>query len=93
MNSLEEIKRVIKEEILVKRLELEDITAAEIEDDLPLFGPVGLGLDSVEALDILAGLEQVFGIRLQGISEEEFRECLQSVDSLAAFVSERRKED
>lgn len=82
------IKKIIKEDILINRLELEDITPEEIGDAEPLFGE-GLGLDSVEALDVVAGIEQLFGIKLQGISPQEFRKHLYSVDTLAQFVLDK----
>ena len=84
--TIEEIKDFIKTEILIERLELEDITAADITDDMILFSEEGLGLDSVEALDIIAGIEQIFQISLEGMSEEEFREILVSVETLAQFL-------
>ncbi len=85
MSDIEKIKQVIKEDILIKRLELEDITAEEIEDNTPLFGE-GLGLDSVEALDVVAGLEQSFGVKLQGVSPKEFQKHLYSVETIAQYV-------
>ncbi|KUO64328.1 MAG: acyl carrier protein [Gracilibacter sp. BRH_c7a] len=85
MIDIARVKAVIKEDILIKRLELEDITPEEIEDNTPLFGE-GLGLDSVEALDVVAGIEQIFGVKLQGISPEEFKKHLYSVETLAQFV-------
>ncbi|MDD2401503.1 MAG: phosphopantetheine-binding protein [Clostridia bacterium] len=85
MTEIERIKQIIKEDILIKRLELEDITAEEIKDNAPLFGE-GLGLDSVEALDVVAGLEQFFGIKLQGVSPQEFQKHLYSVETIAQYV-------
>ncbi|MED3645305.1 phosphopantetheine-binding protein [Halalkalibacterium halodurans] len=63
MKSISEIKEIIKVNILIERLELEDIEADEIEDEEPLFGD-GLGLDSVEALDVVAGVEAEFGVKV-----------------------------
>lgn len=91
MKTLNEIKEIIKVKILIERLELEDIRADEIEDEEPLFGD-GLGLDSVEALDVVAGVEAEFGIKLQGLEEEEIRKHFYSVATLAAFVEEQLKE-
>lgn len=88
MIEIQRIKQIIKEDILIKRLELEDITPEEIGDDTPLFG-VGLGLDSVEALDVVAGIEQVFNVKLQGISPVEFKKHLHSVETLAQFVVDK----
>jgi len=85
MIDIAKFKQVIKKEILIDRLELEDISPEEIEDHTPLFGE-GLGLDSVEALDVVAGVEQIFGIKVQGISPEEFKKHLYSVETLAQFV-------
>lgn len=88
MKTLEEIKHAIKQNILIDRLELEDITAEEIDDNDPLFGE-GLGLDSVEALDVVAGLEAEFGVKLQGMDQEEIRKHFYSVETLSKFVSEQ----
>ncbi|MFA9557775.1 acyl carrier protein [Evansella sp. AB-rgal1] len=89
--SIEEIKQIIKQNILIDRLELEDITAEEIDDNEPLFLE-GLGLDSVEALDIVSGLEEEFEIKVQGMPEEEIRENFYSVETLSNFVMSRIKE-
>lgn len=88
MIDIARIKQIIKEDILINRLELEDITPEEIGDDTPLFGE-GLGLDSVEALDVVAGIEQVFSVKLQGISPAEFKKHLHSVETLAQFVLDK----
>ncbi|KUO73426.1 MAG: acyl carrier protein [Clostridia bacterium BRH_c25] len=88
MMDIAKIKQIIKEDILINRLELEDITPEEIGDDTPLFGE-GLGLDSVEALDVVAGIEQVFNVKLQGISPAEFKKHLRSVETLAQFVLDK----
>ncbi|MBP1965610.1 phosphopantetheine-binding protein [Paenibacillus aceris] len=88
MKNLEEIKHAIKQNILIDRLELEDITAEEIEDNAPLFGE-GLGLDSVEALDVVAGLEAEFGVKLHGMDQEAIRKHFYSVETLSQFVSEQ----
>lgn len=90
MKSLEEIKNIIKQDILIDRLELEDITADEINDNDPLFGE-GLGLDSVEALDVVAGLEEEFGIKLQGIPQEELAQHFASVETLSQYVHSQLK--
>lgn len=88
MKSVEEIKGIIKESILIDRLELEDITAEEIGDELPLFGE-GLGLDSVEALDVVAGIEAEFGVKLQGMDQGAIKEHFYSVETLSQFVYSR----
>ncbi|MCC3372468.1 phosphopantetheine-binding protein [Cohnella sp. REN36] len=83
--SFEEIKQTVKEKLLVERLELEDVTPEEIGDDTPLFGE-GLGLDSVEAFEVMVGLEAVFGVMVEGIPADRLREHLFNVSSIARFV-------
>lgn len=83
--NIEEIKNIIKQNILIDRLELEDITAEEIEDNEPLFLE-GLGLDSVEALDVVAGLEEEFTIKVQGMPEDQIQKHFYSVETLSTFV-------
>jgi Acyl carrier protein len=55
-----DLRQSIKE-MLVKNLMLQT-TAAEIGDDLPLFGPGGLGLDSIDALELVVSMEKTFGV-------------------------------
>lgn len=83
--NIEEIKSIIKQNILIERLELEDVTAEEIEDNEPLFLE-GLGLDSVEALDVVAGLEEEFTIKVQGMPEDQIQKHFYSVETLSNFV-------
>lgn len=85
--SEQQIKDIIKEKVLIERLELEDMEADEIMDADPLFGDEGLALDSVEALDVAAGIEQEFDIKLPRLEQEETQKNFYSVDNLAAFVS------
>ncbi|KAA3611766.1 MAG: acyl carrier protein [Planctomycetota bacterium] len=77
-----EIRTRIKK-VLIDRLRLEGMAPEDIEDDMPLFGE-GLGLDSVDALELIVGLEKEFDIKVdpEGIQ----RENLASVAALAAMV-------
>ncbi|AVB08631.1 phosphopantetheine-binding protein [Bacillus velezensis] len=86
-----EIKKIIKEKILVERLELEDITPDEIDENMPLFGD-GLGLDSIEALDVIAGIEEEFGVKVQGMSHGDIQEHFHSVEKLSLFIESQLKE-
>ena len=81
-----DIKKIIKEKVLIERLELEDITPDEISDSEPLFID-GLGLDSVEALDVVAGVEEEFGVKVPKMMNEETQRYFHSVDSLAEYIS------
>lgn len=87
---LQAIKTVIKETILIDRLGLEDISAQDIGDDEPLFEG-GLGLDSVEAVQIVVSLEQIYGVRFDGVSVDDQIESFGSVNRLAQFVYDRTK--
>ena len=69
--------------LMVENLMLQ-ITAAEIKDDQPLFGPGSLGLDSVDALQLVVALDKNFGLKIA--SPAAAKEILQSVNSIAAAV-------
>jgi len=88
MKTIDQIKEIIKQDILIDRLELEDITADEIDDHAPLFGE-GLGLDSVEALDLIVGLEEEFGVKFEGMKQEEIMKRIYSVETLANFIASK----
>ncbi|MEM8960492.1 MAG: phosphopantetheine-binding protein [Acidobacteriota bacterium] len=82
-----ELKAQIKQ-LIVERLKLDDIEPGDIGDAQPLFGEDGLGLDSIDALELVLGLEQDFGVRVE--DEEVGATVLASVDALTQFVTERR---
>ena len=79
----DEIKKLI-----VETLALEDVTAAEIETDAPLFND-GLGLDSIDSLEIAMVLEERYGAVLADDPDAN-REIFQNVRSIGLFVSESR---
>jgi acyl carrier protein len=74
--------------LIVETLALEDTAPDEIETDAPLFGE-GLGLDSIDALEIAMVLEERYGVTLDDDPESNQR-TFESVRSLAAFVAESR---
>jgi acyl carrier protein len=79
------LKSRIKE-VIVSSLRL-TIQPSEIADDVPLFGE-GLGLDSIDALELVLEIERTFGVP---ISDEELgKRVLRSVDSIAAFIETSR---
>ncbi len=72
---------------IIDSLKLQDITPEQIDNDAPLFGG-GLGLDSIDALELVVMLEKNYGIVIKDI--EEGRPAFQSVRTLAAFIESRR---
>ncbi|MEP6471640.1 MAG: phosphopantetheine-binding protein [Acidobacteriota bacterium] len=73
-------------ELIVRRLKLE-IDPASIQDDAPLFGE-GLGLDSIDALELVLGLEQEFGIKVE--DEEVGVKAFSSVNALVDFIEQKK---
>ena len=80
-----ELRGRIKKTI-VDRLKL-DIEPTDIGDADPLFGD-GLGLDSIDALELVLGIEQEFGVKIE--DEEVGAQALASVDTLADFVQTKQ---
>ncbi len=71
-------------ELLIEALNLEDITANEIAPDEPLFGE-GLGLDSIDALEIALAISQKYGVQMQA-DDEHTRNAFATLASLTEFV-------
>lgn len=84
---MEELIEEIKKEI-IEALNLEDMTPADINADAPLFGE-GLGLDSIDALELIVLMEKHYGIRLK--SAAEGKDIFKSVRTMAEYVSKNRK--
>jgi acyl carrier protein len=75
-------------DLIVEALSLEEVTASDIETDGALFVD-GLGLDSIDALELAMVLEDRYGVKLDEDPEKN-RKVFESVRSLAAFVAEHR---
>ena len=73
--------------LLVSSLNLEGVDPQSIADDAPLFGPAGLGLDSVDALELVVALEKAFGMKVD--SQEIGKEAFASIATLADYVEAR----
>ncbi|MCG8463202.1 MAG: phosphopantetheine-binding protein [Holophagales bacterium] len=78
----DELKSRIKR-LIVERLKLE-IDPETIDDATPLFGDSGLGLDSIDALEMVLAIEQELGVRIE--DEEVGSKALSSIEALARFV-------
>lgn len=85
---MEEIIRQLKEQI-IEALNLEEITPDEIDAEAPLFGD-GLGLDSIDALEIILILEKHYGIRLENTAEA--KPHFYSVKTLAEYIVANRQQ-
>ena len=82
----------LKEELktkLIEALNLEDVTTADIDDNAPLFGEDGFGLDSIDALELGLAVKNQYGVVLSAESEE-MRQHFFSVATLASFINAQR---
>ena len=83
---MEELKHELK--VKIKQiLNLEDINIEDIKDEEPLFGE-GLGLDSIDALELIVLLDRDYGIRLA--DQKEGREIFKSIEVMAAYIVAHR---
>ncbi|SFB06302.1 phosphopantetheine-binding protein [Algoriphagus aquimarinus] len=83
MSLQEEIKKH-----LIEQLNLEDLTPEDIADDQPLFGDAGIGLDSIDALEIIVMLDNHFGVVLE--NPDQGRAVFKSVNTLAEYIVKSR---
>ncbi|MBR6295322.1 MAG: acyl carrier protein [Treponema sp.] len=81
---MDDLNQQIKE-VIISSLELEDITPADIIDSDPLFGE-GLGLDSIDALELGVALKKKFGVKFSSESAEN-KQHFASVDALAKYIT------
>ena len=79
----QEIKRLMVENLMLQ------VSPEEIADDKPLFGPGSVGLDSVDALQLVVALDKAYGLKIG--DSEAARRILQSVNAMAAAVSAHKK--
>jgi acyl carrier protein len=83
--TLEEIRQRLKEE-LIENLSLEDIEPKDITNDEIIFDENGLGLDSLDAVEIVVFLQRIWGIEIKDM--EQSREILVSIDTMANYILE-----
>jgi acyl carrier protein len=77
-------------EVIIKALELEDVAPADIDDSAPLFKE-GLGLDSIDALELVIAIKEEFGVSFAQNSEET-RKAFASVNALAEYIAIKKEE-
>ncbi|WP_395740420.1 phosphopantetheine-binding protein [Prosthecobacter sp.] len=73
-------------ELMISELML-DMTADEIGDDTPLFGPAGVGLDSVDALQLVVMIEKHFGFKMA--DQDQAKRILHSVNTIAEAMDQK----
>jgi len=83
---MDELKNKLKAQI-IEALNLEDVEVSDINDSEPLFGD-GLGLDSIDALELIVLLEREYGLKMDDASQG--KTVLQSVDSMAAYIQSKQ---
>ena len=84
-NLRDAIKQMMVENLMLK------VPKEEIGDDLALFGPEGLGLDSIDALELVVSLEKQFGVTIP--NSETARQALATVNSIHDYVIANRQTD
>lgn len=86
-NKMEQLKNQLKEQI-IETLNLEEILITDIDDNAPLFGE-GLGLDSIDALELIVLLEKEYGIKLA--NPQEGKEVFKSINVMVDYITKNRK--
>ena len=80
--------RALLKKAMIKELNLQSMTPEDILDEAPLFGE-GLGLDSLDAVELVVLVQKRFGVEIKNM--EEGREAFASVASLAKFIEGHRR--
>lgn len=84
---MSDLKLRVKE-MIIERLKLEGLTPDQMDDAAPLFGE-GLGLDSIDALELVLGIEQTFGVKIE--DEAAGMKAFKSIQALTDFIAEHSK--
>ncbi|MCI5850076.1 MAG: phosphopantetheine-binding protein [Sutterellaceae bacterium] len=87
---METLEQQLKE-LIIDSLELEDMAPGDIPDDAPLFSSDGVGLDSIDALELGMAIKKKFGVTLNG-ENEKMRSHFRSVATLAAYIRAQKGE-
>ncbi|MDR2100669.1 MAG: phosphopantetheine-binding protein [Campylobacteraceae bacterium] len=74
--------------LIIKSLKLEDIGVDDIKDNMPLFGEDGLGLDSVDSIELVLTIEREYGVKIG--KSENYQEIFSSISSLLNFINAQK---
>lgn len=85
------ISQIVKEKILYQGLNLVnlDIELKDLEDSRTLFGPQGIGIDSIDSLEILMGIKKHFNLEIPNANVEFFETYFNSVGGIIDYVEEK----
>ena len=86
---MQDLKHELKKQI-IEELNLQDIKPEDIEDDAPLFGD-GLGLDSIDALELVVLMEKYHGVKI--LDETIGRKALASINSMVEYIQEENSKN
>ena len=75
-------------QFLINGLKLEDISVDDISDNDALFGEDGLGLDSVDSIELVLIIEKEYGIKIS--NSEQYQEIFKSVNSLLKYINDNK---
>ncbi|MFA7473702.1 MAG: phosphopantetheine-binding protein [Spirosomataceae bacterium] len=81
----------LKEELkkhIIEQLNLEEVRVEDIEDDAPLFGEGGVGLDSIDALELIVLLEKYY--QLNVTNPEEGKQVFYSIETMADYIEKHK---
>ena len=84
---MDKLIETLKEQI-IEQLNLEDVETDEIEAGEPLFGDDGLGLDSIDALELIVLLEKEYNLKID--DPKQGKDIFYSVETLAKFITENQ---
>lgn len=80
--------RVTLKALIKETLHLEDLDLEDFGDDVPLFGPDGIGLDSLDAVELVIIVQKHFGVQIRNMDES--RTIFRSVKTLADYIDAQR---
>ncbi len=88
MTNLNELEKDLKN-LIITTLDLEDITDDDFNSESELFGEDGVGLDSIDALELGVAIKKQYQVSIKGETEENLKKYFLSVKSLAEFINSK----